>query len=53
MKAANIETWIQLKNILYATDFSATANAAAPYAAELTKHYGARLYALHVRPIRS
>ncbi len=50
MKAADVRTRIQLKNILYATDFSATANAAAPYAAELTKHYGARLYALHVRP---
>jgi len=50
MKAADVRTRIQLKNILYATDFSATANAAAPYATELTKHYGARLYALHVRP---
>lgn len=50
MKAIDVRTRIQLKNILYATDFSATANAAAPYAAGLTKHYGARLYALHVRP---
>ena len=50
MKSVDVRTRIQLKNILYATDFSPTANAAAPYAAELTKHYGAKLYALHVRP---
>jgi|SRR5579872_6181795 len=50
MKAVDVGTRIQLKNILYATDFSPTANAAAPYAAELTKHYGAKLYALHVQP---
>jgi nucleotide-binding universal stress UspA family protein len=50
MKAVDVRTRIQLKNIIYATDFSATANAAAPYAVELTKHYGAKLYALHVRP---
>lgn len=50
MKAADVRTRIQLKNILYATDFSAQANAAGPYAAELAKHYGAKLYALHVQP---
>lgn len=49
MEAVDVRTRIQLKNILYATDFSPTANAAAPYVAELTNHYGAKLYALHVR----
>jgi nucleotide-binding universal stress UspA family protein len=41
---------IQLKNILYATDFSPAAAAAVPYAAGLAKHYGSELYAMHVRP---
>jgi len=50
MKAVDVRTRIQLKNILFATDFSASADAAAPYAAELAKHYGAKLYALHVQP---
>lgn len=50
MKAVDVRTRIQLKNILYATDFSAPADAAAPYAAEMAKHYGAKLYALHVQP---
>ena len=40
---------IQLKNILFTTDFSPAAAAALPYAGELAKHYGAKLYALHVR----
>src|ERR1700683_2501055 len=40
---------IQFDNILFATDFSKSAGAAAPYAAELDKHYKAKIYALHVR----
>jgi nucleotide-binding universal stress UspA family protein len=40
---------IQLKNILFTTDFSLAAAAALPYAGELAKHYGAKLYVLHVR----
>ncbi|MGA8220090.1 MAG: universal stress protein [Candidatus Acidiferrales bacterium] len=50
MKAIEARTRIQFKNILFATDFSTAANAAAPFAAELAKRYGAKLYALHVRP---
>ena len=50
MKELDVHTRIQLRNILFATDFSPAAGAAAPYAAELARHYGARLYALHVRP---
>ena len=45
-----VRTRIQLKNILFATDFSPASGAAVPYAAELAKHYGAKLYALHVHP---
>jgi nucleotide-binding universal stress UspA family protein len=50
MKALEVSTRIQLKNILFATDFSPASNAAAPYASALAKRYGAKLYALHVRP---
>jgi nucleotide-binding universal stress UspA family protein len=41
---------IQVKNILFATDFSPAATSAAAYAAEIAKHYGAKLFAFHVRP---
>jgi nucleotide-binding universal stress UspA family protein len=49
MKTLDAQTRIELKNILFTTDFSPAAGAALPYAAELAKHYGAKLYALHVR----
>ena len=42
--------YVQFKNILFATDFSRASKAAAPYAAEMAKHYGAKLFALHTRP---
>jgi len=50
VKALETVTRISLKNILYTTDFSPTAEAAAPYAWELAKRYGAKVIALHVRP---
>jgi nucleotide-binding universal stress UspA family protein len=50
MKAIEARTRIQFKNILFATDFSAAADAAIPFAVELAKRYGAKLHALHVRP---
>jgi nucleotide-binding universal stress UspA family protein len=43
-------TRIELNRILFATDFSPAAGAAIPYAAALTKRYGAKLYVVHVRP---
>jgi len=49
MKAAAARTRISLKNILCATDFSAVAEAAAPYAVELARHYGSKVTAVHVR----
>jgi nucleotide-binding universal stress UspA family protein len=49
MKAAAARTRISLKNILYATDFSPMAEAAAPYAAELALRYGSKVFAVHVR----
>jgi len=53
VKALETVTRISLKNILYTTDFSPTAEAAAPYAWELAKRYGAKVIALHVRPVES
>ena len=50
MKPITASTHVQFKNILFTTDFSDAAKIAAPYAAELAKRYGAKLYALHVRP---
>jgi nucleotide-binding universal stress UspA family protein len=53
VKTLETVTRISLKNILYTTDFSPTAEAAAPYAGELAKRYGAKVIALHVRPVES
>jgi nucleotide-binding universal stress UspA family protein len=41
---------IQLKNIVLATDFSIAATAAVPFAAELARHFGANLFAVHAKP---
>lgn len=49
MKAATALNRIQLKNILFATDFSPAATAALPFAAELAKHFGAKLFAVHAK----
>ncbi len=49
MNATGTKTRISLKNILYATDFSTSAEAALPYAIELAKHYGAKVHGIHVR----
>ncbi len=48
LKPISAGTHIQIKNILFTTDFSDAAKAAGPYAAALAKRYGAKLYALHV-----
>ncbi len=36
------------KNILFATDFSATSEAALPYATSICRHFGSTLHAVHV-----
>jgi nucleotide-binding universal stress UspA family protein len=41
---------IAVKNVLFATDFSACSNAALPYALSITRRYEAKLYAAHVMP---
>jgi nucleotide-binding universal stress UspA family protein len=42
-----------LRNVLFATDFSAASMRALPYAASLARQYGAKLHASHVVPIES
>jgi len=50
MKAATaVQNRIQLKNIVFATDFSQTARAAMPFAAEIAQRFGAKLYAVHAK----
>jgi nucleotide-binding universal stress UspA family protein len=51
MIATDACTCLQLKNILFATNFSPGAAAAVPYAAALAKRYGAKLYVVEVRPL--
>src|SRR5271154_4234051 len=49
MKTIDTRTRIQLKNVLFLTDFSPAADAAIPFAAEVARRFGAKLHALHVR----
>ena len=49
MKTLDARTRIQLRNILFTTDFSPAAAAALPYAVTIAKRFGAKLFALHVR----
>jgi nucleotide-binding universal stress UspA family protein len=49
MRAIDARLRVQLKNILFCTDFSAAADSAFPYAADLARHFGSKLYALYVR----
>jgi len=48
MKAVQVRTRITVKNILFATDFSPAADAAAPIAIEIAQRYGAKVYGVHV-----
>ena len=48
MKAVQAKTRIALKNILFATDFSPAADAAAPFAMQIARRYGAKVYGVHV-----
>lgn len=48
MKAVQVRTRITLKNILFATDFSMAADTAAPFAIQMAKSYGAKIYGVHV-----
>jgi nucleotide-binding universal stress UspA family protein len=48
MQAVQARTRITLKNILFATDFSAAADLAAPIAVQIARRYGAKVYGVHV-----
>ena len=48
MKAVQARTRITLKSILFATDFSPAADAAAPIAIQVARRYGAKVYGVHV-----
>jgi nucleotide-binding universal stress UspA family protein len=48
MQAVQARTRITLKNILFATDFSPAADAAAPIAIQVARRYGAKVYGVHV-----
>ena len=45
---ASSHAGITLKNILFATDFSAASEAALPYAAAISRRYGSQLHLIHV-----
>lgn len=46
---APARTALQINNILFATDFSPAAVAALPFAAQLAREFGAKLYAVHAK----
>jgi nucleotide-binding universal stress UspA family protein len=48
MQAVQARTRIAVKNILFATDFSQAADAAAPIAIQIARRYGAKVYGVHV-----
>ena len=48
MKAVQAKERIALQNILFATDFSPAADAAAPFAIQIARSYGAKIYGVHV-----
>jgi nucleotide-binding universal stress UspA family protein len=49
MKAVIARNLIQIQNIILATDFSPAAATALPFAAELAKHFAAKLLAVHAK----
>jgi nucleotide-binding universal stress UspA family protein len=49
MKAVSARERVQVRKVLFATDFSPAAAAAIPYVKEIATRYGAGLFALHVR----
>ena len=51
MKAVQAKERIALKNILFATDFSPAADAAAPFAIQIARSYGAKVYGVHVNAL--
>jgi nucleotide-binding universal stress UspA family protein len=50
MSATDTSVRVQFSNILFLTDFSPASTKAIPYVDAFVKRFGAKLYALHVRP---
>lgn len=48
MKIQTISTELQLKNILYATDFRRDSEVALPYALSIARKHSSKIYAVHV-----
>ena len=48
--SSSSRTRVALKNILFATDFSPAADAAVPFAIQIPRSYGAKVYGVHVNP---
>jgi nucleotide-binding universal stress UspA family protein len=48
MQAVQGRTRVTVKSILFATDFSPAADAAAPFAIQIARSYGAKVYGVHV-----
>lgn len=53
MATSKAQIHIAIRNILYATDFSHMAEVAASFTNEIARRYGAKVIALHVRPLQS
>ena len=51
MKAVPARARIALKSILFATDFSPAADAAVPFAIQIARSYGAKVYGAHVNAV--
>lgn len=49
MKAVAVRSRIQVKNIVFATDFSHAAATALPFATEIAQRFGAKLFAVHAK----
>ncbi|MDE3110316.1 MAG: universal stress protein [Acidobacteriota bacterium] len=53
MATTKSQIHIALRKILYATDFSPIAEAAAPFVSQFARRYGSKIFAVHVRPLQS
>jgi nucleotide-binding universal stress UspA family protein len=49
MNPVEVSTRVDIKNVLFLTDFSPAATGALPYAREIAKRFSAKVHALHVR----
>jgi nucleotide-binding universal stress UspA family protein len=50
MTTIRARSQLELKNILYLTDFSEPSEEALPFAVAIARNYGATVYAVHILP---